>query len=72
MSERLLCGVREVELGKWSQPACHSLEVEIYVLFGGLPGNLSPGGRLSYLSEGLVQRGKGGARIYRSFAVKDR
>ena len=24
-----------MELGKWIQPACHSLEVEIYVLFGG-------------------------------------
>ena len=33
--------------------------------------DFSPGGSLSGSSEGLLQRGKGGARIYRSFCYKD-
>ena len=33
--------------------------------------DLSPGHRISDSSEGLLQRGKGGARIYRSFYNKD-
>ena len=41
----------------------HNLKIENYVLLGRLTEN--------YCSEGLLQRGKGGARIYRRyFAVK--
>ena len=50
----------------------HNIKVENYVLFGGLPEDSSLGGRLSGSSEGLLQRGKGEARIYRSFAIKTR
>ena len=45
-------------------------KVENYALFGGLAEDLSPGDSLSDSSEGLFRRGKGGARIYRSFCKK--
>ena len=48
----------------------HNLEVENYVLFSRHTENLSLGGRISDSSEGLVQRGEGGARIYRNFCKK--
>ena len=40
----------------------HSLRVENYVLFSGLAEDLNLEDRLSDSSEGLLQRGKGGAR----------
>ena len=49
----------------------HNLKVENYVLFGGLSEDSSPGGSLSYGSEGLFQRGKEGARTYRGFCNKN-
>ena len=49
----------------------HKLKVENDVLFGGLSEDLSPADSLSG-SSGLLQRGKGGARIYRSYATKPR
>ena len=33
--------------------------------------DLSPGGSLSYCSEGLFRRDKGGARIFRNFCNKN-
>ena len=45
----------------------HNLKVENYVLFGRLAKDLSLGGSLSDSSEGLLLRGKGGARMHRSF-----
>ena len=45
----------------------HYLKVEDYVLFSGFTEDLSPGYSLSDSSEGLLQRGMGGARIYKSF-----
>ena len=45
-----------------------NLKTENYVLFGGFAEGLSLGGSLSDNSEGLLWIGKGGARIYRSFA----
>ena len=45
----------------------HNLKVRNYVLFGGHAEDFSPGDSLSNASEGLFQRGKGGARIYKSF-----
>ena len=45
---------------------------ENYVLFGGLPEDLSLGYSLSDSSEGLLRRGKGGARIYRSFCKNNK
>ena len=50
----------------------HNLKVENYASFGGLAEDLSPGGSLSDSSEGLLWRGKGGARIYSSFAKKQK
>ena len=44
-----------------------NLKVENYVLFSGHTEDLSLGDSLSSSSEGLFRRGKGGARIYRSF-----
>ena len=44
----------------------NNLKVENFVLFGGIFEDLS----LSDRSEGLLQRDKGGARIYSSFATK--
>ena len=41
----------------------HYLKVEDYVLFSGFTEDLSPGYSLSDSSEGLFQRGMGGARI---------
>ena len=43
-----------------------SCEILIY-LCGDLTEGYSPGNSLSASSEGLFQRGKGGARIYRNF-----
>ena len=43
----------------------HNLKVENYVLFGELAEDLSPG---ETALKGLHCRGKGGPRIYRSFA----
>ena len=45
----------------------HNLKAENYALFGELVEDLSLGGSLSDSSEGLLRRGKGRARIYRSF-----
>ena len=50
----------------------HNLKVENYVLFSRVAEDLSPEGSLSDSSEGLLHRGKGGARLYRSFATKIR
>ena len=47
----------------------HNLKVENYVLFSGLAEGLSPEDSLSDDCEGLFQRGKGVARIYRRFFV---
>ena len=41
----------------------HNLKVENYVLFGGLAKDLRLEGSLSDNSEGLLQRGEGGADI---------
>ena len=46
----------------------HNLKVENYVLFGGRTEDLSLEDSLSDSSEGLLWRGMGGARIYRSFS----
>ena len=48
----------------------HDLNVESYVLCGGLAEDFSPGGGLSDSWEGLLQRGKEGARIQRRFLEK--
>lgn len=45
-------------------------EVEQYLLFGGIAEGLNPEGSFSDRSEGLLQRGKGGSRIYMSFCNK--
>ena len=45
----------------------HYLKVEDYVLFSGFTEDLSPGYSLSDISEGLLQRGIVGDRIYKSF-----
>ena len=45
----------------------HNLKFENYALFSGHAEDLSLEDSLSYSSEGLFQRGNGGARIYRSF-----
>ena len=47
-----------------------NLKVENYVLFSGYTEDLSPGDSFSDNCEGLFWRGKGGARIYRSFCEK--
>ena len=61
----------EVRAGEWSPlKKIHNLKVENYVLFGGLPEDLSTGDSLSDTSERLLQRDKEGARIYRSFCNK--
>ena len=49
----------------------HDLKAENYVLFGGHIEDSSPVDTLSNHSEGLLQRGKGGASIYRSFCNKN-
>ena len=48
----------------------HNLKVENYVSFSELTEDLSPGNSLSGGSEGLLQRGKGRARIYRSIKTE--
>ena len=48
----------------------HNLKVKNYVLFGGFSEDVSPEDSLSDHSEGLLQRSKGEARIYRSFGNK--
>lgn len=45
-----------------------NLKVEHYILFGGISEDLSS----SDSAEGLLPKGKGGARMYRSFATKIR
>ena len=45
----------------------HNLKVENYVLFGTLLRTIVWEGSLSDSSEGLLQRGDGGARRYRNF-----
>ena len=50
----------------------HNLKVENYFLFGGFSEDLSQEDSLSDRFGGLLQRGKGGARIYTSFATKTR
>ena len=50
----------------------HNLKVENYVLFGGLSEDFKPRSSLSDGSDGLLQGGQGGARIYRSFSTKFR
>ena len=47
-------------------------KVENYVLFSGLAEALSPESSLSDSSEGLLQGGKGGAWIHRSFCNETR
>ena len=47
-----------------------NLKVESYVFSGGHDGDLSQGGSLSASSEGLLQRGQGGARLCQSFYKK--
>ena len=49
-----------------------NLEVEDYVLFGGLAEDSRPRGSLSDGSGGRLSRGGGGPRVYRSSAVKTR
>ena len=48
----------------------HNLKVGNYVLFSGFSEDLSPEDSLSDHSEGLLQRGKGGAGIYRSSHIQ--
>ena len=48
----------------------HSLKAENYVLFGDLTEDYSPGYSFLDICEGLVQRGKGGPKIYRVFCWK--
>ena len=48
----------------------HNLEVESYILFRNLTEDNSLGNNLSDSSEELFQRGKGEARIYKSFRWK--
>ena len=49
----------------------HNLKVEDYVLIGSRAEDLSLENNLTYSSEGLLQRGKGGARIHRRFCNKN-
>ena len=49
----------------------HNFKVESYVLFSGQTDNSSLRHSVSGNSERLLQCGKGGARIYRSFCNKD-
>ena len=49
-----------------------NLKVKNHVLFRGISEDLSPEDRLSDRSEGVLQRDKGGVRIYKSFATKTR
>ena len=55
----------------WKKKKRLNLKVENYTLFGGLSEDLSLGGSLSGSSEGLIQRGEWGARLYRDFCNKD-
>jgi len=48
----------------------HNLNVENYILFRTLLRTIAQEGSLSYSSEGLFQRGKGGARLYKSICCK--
>ena len=48
----------------------NNLKGASYVLFGDLTEDYSSGDTLSNISEELFLRGKGGARIYRSFCWK--
>ena len=48
----------------------HDLKAESYVLFGGHTEDSHPVDTLSNHSAGLLQRGKGGAGIYRSFCLR--
>ena len=49
-----------------------NLKIENYVLFGRLSEGLRLEGNLSDSPEEVLQRGKGGARIYGSCAMKTR
>ena len=49
----------------------HNLKGESYVLFGGLSEDSSQEDSLSDSSEGLFQKGRGGARVHRSFCNKN-
>ena len=49
----------------------HIISGENYVLFNGLAEDLCSGGSFSDSPEGLLRRGKEGARIYRNFHNKD-
>ena len=49
----------------------HNLKVKNYVLFIRVAENLSLGGSLLENSEGLLQRDKGGASLYRGFWNKN-
>ena len=53
------------ELWLSAEKKMHNLKVENYVLFGDITENCRPDSSDS--SEELFQRGKGGARIHRSF-----
>ena len=48
----------------------HNLNGENYILFRTLLRTIAQEGSLSYSSEGLFQRGKGGARLYKSICLK--
>ena len=48
----------------------HSLKVVSYLLFRHLTEECGPGDSLSESSEELLQRGKGGARIYASYLLE--
>ena len=50
----------------------HYLKVENYVSLGRISEDLNPEGSLSDRSEGVLQRGKGGAKMHRSFCNKNR
>ena len=55
----------------WLKKKIYKLKVENYVLFSGQTEDLSPGHSLSDSSEGMLQKGKGGAKVYTSFCNKD-
>ena len=49
----------------------HNLKVENYVLFSEQSEDISPGHSISDHSDRMLQRGQGGARIYRTVYNKD-
>ena len=55
----------------WPKTKKHSLKAEDYALFGALAEDLRPKSSLSDSLEALLQRGRGGVRIYRSFCNRN-